>query len=145
MGNRAVVTWVNSDGIVDGDSIGVYLHWDGDFSSVKAFLQYCKIVGFRNPSEDNYGIARFIQVVSNYFGADGLDIGVGRIADLDCNNFDNGMYICNGWDIVERAYVHEDCVDVVNDNSIRYMLQSINADQPIHIQNVFNERYEHIS
>lgn len=142
MGNRAVVTWVNSDGVVDGDSVGVYLHWNGGISSIKAFLKYCEIMNYRNPTNDNYGIARFVQTIANFFGADGLSIGVGKLDDLDCDNGDNGMYICKGWKIIERQYVPEDCDDDEGIYGIDEMLQAINDCQPAEIQEAFDELYD---
>lgn len=107
MGNRAVIGWQDQDGNFSEESIGVYLHWNGGRDSVEAFLAYCEIMGFRSPSFDSqYGVARFIQVVANWFGEDGLSIGVDKIANLDTVNWDNGLYICKDWRIVDRKYAH---------------------------------------
>lgn len=97
MGNRAVIT--NKD-----KEIGVYLHWNGGRDSVEAFLKYCEIAGFRSLTEDPaYGFARLTQVITNWFGG-GLSCGVNILKKLDCDNFDNGMYIVDGWQIVGREY-----------------------------------------
>lgn len=44
MGNRAVITdkknW-------EQGGVGIYLHWSGGRDSVEAFLEYCKLRGFR--------------------------------------------------------------------------------------------------
>jgi len=106
MGNRAVIGWQDHDGKFSEDSVGVYFHWNGGRDSVEAFLAYCEMVGFVSPTYDNYGIARFAQVAANWFGGDGLCIGVDRIDRLDADNGDNGLYICNGWRIVDRRYHH---------------------------------------
>ena len=120
MGNRAVITTNVDLGTLDKDQnlyfkdgvelqnrtdkIGVYLHWNGGYDSVNAFLQYCKRRGFRNPVEDCYGWARLCQVIGNFFGGE-LSIGIDVLNDLDCDNYDNGVYIIDkNWDIVERAY-----------------------------------------
>ena len=100
MGNRAVITTnVNKP---DNQKIGIYLHWNGGRDSVEAFLTYCKIAGYRNPINDNYGWARLCQVIGNFFGG-GLSIGIDTLDNLDCDNGDNGMYIFDeNWDIVGR-------------------------------------------
>ena len=100
MGNRAIVK-------PKGKNVGVYLHWNGGIDSVTAFLEYCKLKEYRNfggKFADGYGIARFCQVVGNFFGG-GLSIGIET--DIDESEeyaefIDNGIYIIDGWDIVER-------------------------------------------
>lgn len=101
MGNRAVITTnINKP---DSQKIGIYLHWNGGRDSVEAFLTYCKIAGYRGPVNDSYGMARLIQVISNFFGG-GLSIGVDTVKCLNNGEYcDNGMYIIDeNWDIVGR-------------------------------------------
>ena len=96
MGNRAVIT-------TQMQSIGIYLHWNGERDSVEAFLTYCKLRGFTSPERDCYGWARLCQVIGNFFhGSD--SIGIDHISKLDCDNGDNGMYIIKDWEIVGRKY-----------------------------------------
>ena len=105
MGNRAVIT---TEQAYNNNGIGVYLHWNGGRDSVEAFLMYCKLREFRAPSSDSaYGWARFCQVVGNYFGG-GLSLGIGNVDTLDCDNWDNGVYLIEGWDIVGRRCVSDD-------------------------------------
>ena len=92
MGNRAVIKASGND------NKAVYLHWNGGRDSIEAFLKYCELRGFRSFNDD-YGMARFIQVVSNFFGADGLSIG---ITDHVESQGDNGVYVVEGWEIVDR-------------------------------------------
>lgn len=103
MGNRAVITASKATDVATSTDIGVYLHWNGGRDSVEAFLIYCKLHGFRSPSSDNYGWAYLVGVITNFFG-DGLSVGVDRCCDLDCDNYDNGVYIIEGWEIVGRQY-----------------------------------------
>lgn len=107
MGNRAVIIDRKHmrNGEIDPAQIGVYLHWNGGRDSVEAFLEYCDIHGFRNPDEDPYGWARLCQVIANYMGGDGLSVGIGQAGDLDCDNWDNGVYIIEGWQIVGRKFM----------------------------------------
>ena len=74
MGNRAVITTEERD-------LGVYLQWNGGRDSVEAFLEYCRMRGFRPPEADSYGWARLCQVIANFFGADGLSVGICRYTD----------------------------------------------------------------
>ena len=102
MGNRAVITASKSLAVAGSNDIGIYVHWNGGRDSVEAFLEYCRLQGFRCPEKDNYGYARLCQVIANYFEG-GLSIGIDRCCNLHCNG-DNGVYIIKGWEIVGRQY-----------------------------------------
>ena len=99
MGNRAVITTRKN---YENNGIGIYLHWNGGRDSVEAFLKYCEIRGFRAPDEDCYGWARMAQVIGNFFGGT-LSIGIDTVNNLDCDNWDNGVYFIKGWKITGRA------------------------------------------
>lgn len=103
MGNRAVITASKSRDVAESNDIGIYLHWNGGRDSIEAFLKYCELKRYRNPSEDNYGWARLCQVIGNYIGGT-TSIGIDNCCYLDCNNGDNGVYIIEGWKIVGRQY-----------------------------------------
>ena len=123
MGNRAVITtkkeWQN-------DGIGVYLHWNGGMDSVRAFLRYCELKGYRAPDEDFYGWARLCQVVGNFFGG-GRSVGIDKLWYLDRDNGDNGVYIIEGWKVVDRYY-HEGAEQDGYD--LKEMLVEINKNMP---------------
>lgn len=96
MGNRAIVK-------PEGKDIGVYLHWNGGIDSVTAFLKYCELRNFRG-FDDSYGLARFCQVVGNFFGGSlsiGIYSGVGE-TKYDAEYLDNGIYVVKGWKIVRH-------------------------------------------
>ena len=97
MGNRAVIT--TKDRI-----IGIYLHWNGGRDSVEGFLTFCKLAKYRPPEKDSYGWAYLCGVITNFFGKEGLSVGIDILKNLDCNNGDNGVYIIENWEIVGRAY-----------------------------------------
>ena len=123
MGNRAVITTKEN---MDNNGIGIYLHWNGGRDSVRAFLKYCELRGYRAPSEDNYGWARLCQVIGNFFGGLG-SLGIDTVNHLDCNNWDNGVYLIEGWEIVGRMYFEgeeQDEYDLVG------MLKTINDSMP---------------
>ena len=103
MGNRAVITTSRDLDVQSSFDIGVYLHWNGGRDSVEAFLKYCELKGYRAPDEDNYGWARLCQVIGNFFGGN-TSIGIDKCCNLDCDNYDNGVYIISGWEIVDRKY-----------------------------------------
>lgn len=100
MGNRAVITTKKN---FENNGIGIYLHWNGGYDSVSAFLKYCELKGYRTPDTDNYGWARLCQVIGNYFGGS-TSVGIDTVDKLDCDNYDNGVYIIEGWKIVDRKY-----------------------------------------
>ena len=104
MGNRAVITnKTESKSYKDSEQIGVYLHWNGGRDSVEAFLKYCDLKGYRSPSNDSYGWARLTQVIANYFGGS-TSLGLDQCKKLDCDNYDNGVYLIKGWEIIGREY-----------------------------------------
>ena len=124
MGNRAVITtehaWAN-------DGIGIYLHWNGGRDSVEAFREYCKLKGYRSPnSDESYGMARLCQVISNFFGGS-TSVGIGTLWQLDCDNYDNGVYILRDWEIVGRAHF-SGCEQ--NEYELEEMLIAIDEAQP---------------
>ena len=104
MGNRAVIT---SKENFENNGVGIYLHWNGGYDSVSAFLKYCELKGYRSPTSDNYGWARLCQVIGNFFGGS-TSIGIDTVDKLDCDNWDNGVYIIDGWKIVDRKYFDGD-------------------------------------
>lgn len=126
MGNRAVITTSKSTDIKNSTDIGIYLHWNGGRDSVQAFLKYCELKGYRSPEKDNYGWARLCQVIGNFFGGE-LSIGIDSCCSLDCDNWDNGVYIIKDWKIVGRKYFD----DIEQDNyNLKDMLFDINEAQP---------------
>lgn len=121
MGNRAIVK-------PEGQNIGVYLHWNGGIDSVTAFLKYCELKDFRG-FDDSYGIARFCQVVGNFFGG-GLSIGI----ETDIYEtreaaewIDNGIYVVKGWEIVRHLYGEE----YHEGYDLDEMLKEIDIKQPL--------------
>lgn len=132
MGNRAVITYKGKG----KKRIGIYLHWNGGRDSVEAFLRYCKIQDFRGPVSDCYGMARLAQIIGNYFGG-GLSLGIDTIDRLDCDNFDNGMYIVNDdWEICGRKYFEG---TEQNYYDLGIMLDSINEAQPKEYQDAYED------
>ena len=111
MGNRAVIipkSGLNEDRTIKPDTIGVYVHWNGDRESIESFLGYCEAKEYRSPKNDlSYGFARLTAIIANFFD-DGLSVGVDVASRLDCDNWDNGVYVIDGWDIVDRLYVDDD-------------------------------------
>ena len=98
MGNRAVIAFKNSD-------LGIYLHWNGGKESVKAFVDTAKALGVRNPSRDDYGIARMIQIIGNFFGGT-TSVGIGKAGHLD--DSDNGTFtVDEDWNITNPREDYE--------------------------------------
>ena len=98
MGSRAIVRGVHSN-------LGVYLHYDGYYDSVRALTQYCKLKGYRSPEADSYGIARLAQVCGNFFGG-GLSVGIEYLPDsmltaeiVESYQLNNGIYELKDWEI----------------------------------------------
>ena len=102
MGNRAVITIKEND-VPKEDWNSLYLHWNGGRDSVEPFLHVAKLYGIRCNSDSSYSIARLSQLIGNTLGGT-LSLGVGAYKCLDTNNFDNGTYIIEDWEIVEREF-----------------------------------------
>lgn len=99
MGNRAVITCSTSKQA----GVGIYLHWNGGLESVLAFLEVCKQREYRAPQADpSYFMARLTGVICEFF--DGSEsVGIGPLRELDCNNYDNGVYVIgDGFAITDR-------------------------------------------
>lgn len=121
MGNRAIVKPKDKN-------IGVYLHWNGGIDSVTAFLKYCELRRFR-AFDDDYGIARFCQVVGNFFGGS-LSMGIETDIDeskVDDMWLDNGIWIVEGWNIVDHVGNYEPSEGYDLDDFLHY----IDQQQPI--------------
>lgn len=95
MGNRAVITTAP----YNKRNIGIYVHWNGGQESIEAFLTAAKELGYRDPTDSSYGMARLCQLIGLFFGADdSCSIGIGRCDELDCDNGDNGVWLIGpGW------------------------------------------------
>ena len=126
MGNRAVITTPDN---FKNNGVGIYLHWNGGRDSVEAFLKYCKLRGFRAPEDDCYGWARLCQVIANFMGGDGTStsIGIDSVKSLDCDNYDNGVYLIENWEIVGREFFKG---EEQNEYDLMEFLRSLDNTQP---------------
>ena len=65
-------------------------------------------------------------MVGNYFGTS-ISIGIDRCDRLDCDNWDNGVYIIRDWEIVDRQYQKR---PEQQSHDLHEMLDEINKRQP---------------
>ena len=120
MGDRAIITNKSR-------SIGVYLHWDGNINRVRAFLKYCELRKVR--ADDDYQWARLCQVIGNYIGGE-LSLGVSKYTtDEYMDPGDNGIYVIDGWDIIEHICAYEDD-DVYSEEDFIDLLCVVDQAQP---------------
>lgn len=130
MGNRAVIVAKKDlfgDGSINPNQIGVYLHWNGGRRSIEGFLKYCKLKGYRTPETDSYGWARLCQVIANFFGGT-LSVGIDRAENLDCDNYDNGVYAIEDWEIVKRLHMRSG--EQYAKYTVEEMMQAIDEKMP---------------
>lgn len=103
MGNRAVITTEKAG----PNDLGIYLHWNGGPESVLAFCEAAKQLHVRSLGTDGdptYGFSRLTQIIGNFFGGT-TSVGIGRLNQLDCDNYDNGLFRVNGkWELVSREH-----------------------------------------
>ena len=104
MGNRAVIT-IKEDNTTQEDWRSLYLHWNGGRDSVEPLLHVAKLYGVRCQDDPNYAIARLSQIMGNYIGGT-LSLGVGTYKQLDIES-DNGVYVVENWEIVDREFAPE--------------------------------------
>lgn len=128
-----------------GTALG--LRWNGGRDSVEAFLEYARLKGL--PWRKESATASLATIITNFFGNDGRtlsliprdvtndalpsDAGFVRTHDDLLDAYDNGLYVVNGWRIVQRekpdwgndhVYIEQDEYDRVE------MLKTIDQAQP---------------
>lgn len=119
MGNRCVITDVSVNKQNMNKKLGIYLHWHGDEETVKALLEEVKSKHPRGViSDSSYGYARLCQIIADKITEDTLKspyetarndayntgIGIGIVSDLDCHNYNNGVWkIDDDYNIVEHT------------------------------------------
>ena len=104
MGNRCVITTPKR-------KVGLYLHWNGGRDTIEPLLRYCELKGYRDPAKDEYGWARMCQVMGNFLGGT-LSIGIGPYStDERMDPGDNGIYVIDGWEIVDRVGLYDGFVE----------------------------------
>lgn len=98
MGNRAVITTAP----FDENNVGIYVHWNGGRESIEGFLDAAKALGYRPPgTHASYAFAGLAGLIWSYLGRGGLSVGIGQCKDLDCENWDNGVWLIGPeWEIV---------------------------------------------
>lgn len=102
MGNRAVIAFKDGDTPKDMCP-AIYLHWNGGRDSVQAFLTVAQKLGLGHSPD--YDAARLAQIIGNWFGGS-TSLGVGCYGRMDTDNYDNGVYWVQNWEIVEREFQH---------------------------------------
>ena len=102
MGNRAVIT-IKEDNTPKEDWRSLYLHWNGGRDSVEPLLHVAKLYGVRCQADPSYAIARLSQIMGNYFGGT-YSVGVGTYKQYELFDIDNGVYVVQDWEIVDREF-----------------------------------------
>ena len=122
MGNRCVITTPQR-------RVGLYMHWNGGRDTVEPLLRYCELKGYRAPDADEYGWARLCQVLGNFFGGN-LCVGIDRYStDEAMDPGDNGIYVTEGWKIVDRVGLYEGFVEQA-EYDFDEMLRQFDASMP---------------
>ena len=119
MGCRCVIVDKNTTKENANQKIGIYLHWHGEENTVKEMLASAKDLGQRDVISDPlYGWARLCQRLADIISEECLasqyetskshayetGIGIGIVSQLDCHNYDNGVWkIDENFNIVEHT------------------------------------------
>lgn len=95
MGNRAVIVSADTTKENANQKIGIYVHWAGSPEDIQQALDKAQAAQIRTIVDDEqYFWARFCQIFANLLpGTTG--IGIGIVSQLDCHNYDNGVYYIN--------------------------------------------------
>lgn len=95
MGNRAVIVSADTTRENANKKIGLYVHWAGSRDDIEQALEKAQAAQIRTITSDNqYFWARFCQIFANMLpGTTG--IGIDIVSNLDCHNYDNGVYYIN--------------------------------------------------
>ena len=116
MGNRAVIR-------IDGESAGIYLHYNGGLDTIKPLLDVAREYGIRG---DDYGIARLAQMLGNFFGGT-LSIGVSQLDELDQDISDNVTYfVDSNFNIIERLYFSGEEQDYWDYDEMKARIKKVN-------------------
>jgi len=121
MGNKAVLQFGTQK-----DALGIYLHWNGERDSVEGFLEAARKLKIRRDCD--YGAARLVQIISNYFGGSCF-VGIDIVTRLDTNNGDNGTYVIEDLQIVDRLYF--DGEEKINEPTKAIVKECIKINEPI--------------
>lgn len=109
MGNRALITTEKKD-------LAIYLHWCGDKKYIDSFIAYCFFKLYRKPEEDDYGWARLVQVITNYFcNNSGLSVGIQKFNPEIKNTNDNGIYIIKDWHVINHYQIYDGEIEIIKD------------------------------
>lgn len=116
MGNRAVIAIGNPKEA----KFGIYLHWNGGRASVEGFLDATRELMKDRGPDAQYGAARLVQVIGNFFGGT-TSLGLDTLDNLDCDNGDNGVYYVDpeSLEIVGRKYQRREQIDKEYRNGVR--------------------------
>ncbi len=94
MGNRAVIE-------LEGSGKGIYMHWNGGKDTIDPLLEVAKEYEIQKEGGNVFLMFKLSQIISNAFG----ETKVSSIDMLDCDNYDNGVYVINSdLEIVDRKF-----------------------------------------
>lgn len=88
MGNRAVICFDE----YSPNAIGLYLHWNGGRDSIDGFILATKHHMGDRLGDAAYTRARMTQIIGTFFRGN-LSFGLDYCKNLDCDNYDNGVYV----------------------------------------------------
>ena len=106
MGERAVIVLDGTTNINKQEKLGLYLHWQGTKEDVENILKLAKKKDLRKPIEFPREFwANLCHSACEYIGIhSNINVGIGLVKNLDCHNYDNGVfYINDGLEIVRQT------------------------------------------
>ena len=97
MGNRAVIAFGGSH----QKAPAIYLHWNGGRASVEGFLRAGRELGIKGTSAKTRD--ELAKAIQSFFGTG--SVYPGTVAESDCDNRDNGLYIVDrNLEIIGREF-----------------------------------------
>ena len=98
MGNRALIVGQDCP-------VGIYVHWNGGYYSVTAFLEWARLRGLPGLSSSTRSMLPLATVIVNFMGNDGRFVDVVPVhwpLTVEDSPGDNGSYVIQGYEIVKR-------------------------------------------
>ena len=108
-----------------GDSIGIYMGYDAPPYWVCSILMYMKMLDYSSPAVNGIGMARLIQVISNYEGIDPWGVIVDKLSSLPCCCY---SYEIDGWELTDKCRAKYD--DSLNHYNLERFIVEVDRRQP---------------
>lgn len=107
MGNRCVLVHKSVTPKNQGEHLGIYVHWYGDYDTMQGYLDKARGVIRPYSQDPDFCMARLCQHIANEISRGKVEetgIGIGIVKYLDTWNRDNGtLFFDDDFNIVKQT------------------------------------------